>query len=580
MAQQVYPPCYTFAPAAAPQSRLGSRRGVDNAKYLQGGRVTSPGLSPEDRKLVLDLLGQIRQRLLTPNAIRSYDEEERFPEEVIREMLGPEIGLQLLFIPAEYGGMGAGARDIALVAEELAKICLGVATGFLAVQLGTEPILVAGTDEQKRRWLSRLVDEGAIVAFAATEPEAGSNLASLKTTATPVLDDDGRLIAYRLNGTKQFISNGGYADFVSVLAQTPEGPAFFVVEKGTEGFSAGKPEQKHGIRASNTAALTFADVLVPAENLLGETPGHGLTQANQVFAFTRLMVAAFGLGAGLAALSKVIPYAKERVQFGSPLMEKQGYTHKLIVPFVADLEAARAYIEAVADHFDQGETGLDAESAIAKLFATEVGNACAEAAIQALGGYGYIREYEVEKIKRDVRITTIYEGTSEIQQLIISSYRWRTSVQSKGAFYQSLAEKLEAAHQAHPDLKADVVAGLVRLLNRLFAAVHETKLTRQQHVMFQLALLASWAETSAALALKAASALDSGLAHAEYLRLCARINAAQSTRKAICTAAEVVYAAGRIPVAEAQELLCSRELDWARTQAGLLADMDALVASL
>lgn len=539
--------------------------------------MTSPGLAPEDRRLVLDLLAQIRQRLLTPEAIHTYDEEERFPEEVIREMLGPEIGLQLLFIPEEYGGMGAGARDIAAVSEELAKICLGVATAFLAVHLGTEPILVAGTEDQKRKWLSRLVENGAIVAFAVTEPEAGSNLANLKTTATPVLDEGGGITAYRINGAKQFISNGGYADFLTVLAQTPDGPAFFLVEKGMKGFSAGRPEQKHGIRASNTAALTFDDVLVPAENLLGETPGQGLAQANEVFAFTRLMVGAFGLGAGMAALEKVLPYAKERVQFGSPLIEKQGYTHKLIVPFAADLEAARAYIEAVADRFDAGETGLDAESAIAKLFATEVGNACAESAIQALGGYGYIREYEVEKIKRDVRITTIYEGTSEIQQLIISSYRWRSTVQSKGAFYEALAEKLEATHRVHPDLKADSVAGAVRLLNSLFTAAHQTKLTRQQHVMFQLALLASRVETSAALVQKAVAAFTSDLPQAERLKLCARINAAQTARKAFAIAAEIIHGSGRWSVTEARTLLDSAGLDQASAQAGLLADMDTLV---
>lgn len=542
--------------------------------------LTPRGLSPEDRRLVLDLLGQIRQRLLTPDAIRAYDEEERFPEEVIREMLGPEIGLQLLFIPEEYGGMGAGARDIAVVSEELAKICLGVATGFLAVHLGTEPILVAGTESQERKWLTKLVEDGAIVAFAVTEPEAGSNLANLKTTAIPVRDQGNCVTAYRIKGTKQFISNGGYADFLTVLAQTPEGPAFFVIERGTHGLTAGRPEQKHGIRASNTAALTFDDVVVPADNLLGEIPGQGLTQANEVFAFTRLMVGAFGLGAGTAALEKAIPYAKERIQFGSPLIEKQGYTHKLIAPFVVDLEAARAYIEAVADRFDAGERGLDAESAIAKLFATETGNACAEAAIQALGGYGYIREYGVEKIKRDARITTIYEGTSEIQQLIISSYRWRSSVQSKGAFYDSLAERLEAVHSAHPDLKADSVAAALRLLNRLFAAVHETKLTRQQHVMFQLALLASWAETGAALSHKAAAALDSRLPEAERLRLCARINAAQIARKALATGAEVVHGSGRWSPAEGDNLLASCGLGWASSQAGLLSDMDALVASL
>lgn len=536
--------------------------------------MEAAGLSHEERAAVLDLLSQIRSRLITPDRVRKFDEEETFPEDIIRHLLGPEIGLQLLFIPREYGGLGGSARDLALVSEELGKICLGISTGFLAVHLGTEPILIAGTEAQKRRWLAKVVEEGAIVAFAVTEPEAGSNLANLKTFATPVTDEEGRVSGYRITGTKQFISNGGYADFLTVLAQTPDGPAFFIVEKGTKGFAAGRPEQKHGIRASNTAPLTFDDVYVPADHLVGDTPGRGLEQANQVFAFTRLMVGAFALGAGISALQKAAAYAKDRIQFGSPLIEKQGYTHKLLVPFLIDLEASRAYIEQTADRFDAGEEQLEAESAIAKLFATETSNACAEAAIQALGGYGYIREYEVEKIKRDVRITTIYEGTSEIQQLIISTHRWRTTAQSKGGFYFSLAEQLDAAHAQNHDLKADVAASIIRLLGGLFLAVHETKLTRQQHLMFQLANLAACAETTAALVLRAAATSDNP--HAEYLALCARASAARTAQKACAIAAEVLHGSGRWSLSEAEEIIATSGFDLGVSQAGLLSDLDAL----
>ena len=172
---------------------------------------------------------------------------------------------------------------------------------------------------------------------------------------------------------------------------------------------------------------------------------------------------------------------------------------------MAKLEAARAYIEEVAERLDSGESDLQVEGAIAKLFATEIGNACADAAIQALGGYGYIREYDVEKIKRDVKITTIYEGTSEIQQLIISTFRWRSSVQSKYEFYEILAAQMDAVHAEQPDLKADVFAGLVRLVNRLIEEAHKAKATRQQYVMFHLATLATVAETGAALVKKAAA---------------------------------------------------------------------------
>jgi len=528
--------------------------------------------------MILDLLAQIRERMLTPEVLRAYDEQEIFPEKEIRELLGPDIGLQLLFLPSEYGGLGGGARDMAAVCEELGKICLGVATAFLVVHLGTDPIIVGATEAQKQKWLAKVAD-GAIVAYAVTESEAGSNLSNLKTTAAPVHDAGGSLVGYRLNGSKQFISSGGYADFLTVLAVAPEGPSFFIVEKDTPGFKAGRPEVKHGIRSSNTVPLTFDDVFVPTENLIGDVPGRGLAQANDVFGYTRLMVGALALGAGVAALGKVIPYAKQRVQFGSPLIEKQGYTHKLIVPFVARLEAARAYIEEVARRLDSGETGLEVEGSLAKLYASEVANACADAAIQALGGYGYIKEYDVEKIKRDVKITTIYEGTSEIQQLIISTNRWRTTVSSKGAFYEELAQRIDQVNDRHPGLKADSVAGIVRLLNRLFEVVHETKATRQQHIMFQLASLAAMAEPAAALVVKAADSIGA-TEEAERLRLCTRIDTALGAQSAFAIAAEVLYGSGKWSPAEAGAILASTGFDHEASQSDLIPDMDALRAIL
>jgi alkylation response protein AidB-like acyl-CoA dehydrogenase len=354
----------------------------------------------------------------------------------------------------------------------------------------------------------------------------------------------------------------------------PEGPSFFVVEKDTPGFSSGKPEEKHGIRASNTTALSFDNVLVPAENLLGGVPGQGLVQANEVFGYTRLMVAAMALGAGLAALERVIAYAKDRVQFGSPLMEKQGYTHKLVVPYVARLEAARAYIEEVAARLDSGETDLQLEGSIAKLYATETANACADAAIQALGGYGYIREYDVEKIKRDVKITTIYEGTSEIQQLIISTMRWRSVIGSKGAVYEDLARRMDSAHASHPHLKADVFAGILRLLGRLFDEVHKAKATRQQHVMFQLATLASIAETGAALVNKVKERDGLSPEGVDLLTLCARVNAGLAAQSAHATAGEILLGTGVWPAGEAEVIWQSVQFDYPRSQSGLVKDLD------
>jgi alkylation response protein AidB-like acyl-CoA dehydrogenase len=211
------------------------------------------------------------------------------------------------------------------------------------------------------------------------------------------------VVAYRLTGRKQWISNGGTADLYSILANAPGGPSWFVLERGLERFDHGEPENKHGIRLSNTAALFLDDVEVDADRLLGGVEGQGLVQAQQVFGYTRLMVAAFGLGAGWAALDRAIPYSAERIQAGGPLSEKQGYTHKLIVPHVARLEAARAYIEETAERIDVEDGLFNTEGAIAKYMASEAGNGAADAAIQALGGYGYVHDYMVEKIKRDVR---------------------------------------------------------------------------------------------------------------------------------------------------------------------------------
>lgn len=492
-----------------------------------GGGVALYGLDLESRKMVLETLQLVRERLLPKEKVLELDREEVFPEEIIREMMGPEIGLHLLFIPEAYGGMGGGARDSCALTREMAKICLGVATAFFAIQLGADPIMFSGTEAQKEKWLGRIAEGESLVAYAVTESEAGSNLAALKTKAQPVTDESGRVTEYIINGSKQFISNGGYADFLTVLANTPEGPTFFVVEKDMPGFQPGKAEEKHGIRASNTSALTFSDVHVPAENLLGDEPGQGLKQANKVFGHTRLVVAALGIGAGEAALEIALRYAKERIQFGTPLSEKQGYNHKLIVPNAVRLAAASAYMEVQAERLDRGEEDLQVEGSVAKYFATEAGNRAAEDAIQALGGYGYTAEYEVEKIKRDVKITCIYEGTSEIQQSIIGMFRWRSSVKSKWRFYEELAEEMDRIAETAPETKAGVFARAARTLNRLIRFCHEQKLTKQQHVMFCLADAMTYVEVGVALARKAAQAAGGDAAGTEMLTAMSRVFAAE-----------------------------------------------------
>jgi alkylation response protein AidB-like acyl-CoA dehydrogenase len=488
-------------------------------------RPQGGGLDEETRQMVVDTVHQLSQRLLTQKAVLEWDRDEIFPEQAVREMLSPEIGLQLLFIPEIYGGMGGGAMDCCVVTREMSKICLGVGTAFFAIQLGSDPIIVGGTEAQKEKWLGAVAEGKSLVAYAVTEPEAGSNLASLKTKAEPVVDDAGKITGYRINGSKQFISTGGYADFVTVLAQTPEGPTFFVVEKGAEGFKQHKGEEKHGIRASNTSPLTFSDVFVPVENMIGGTPGKGLKQANQVFGYTRLMVAAMALGAGEAALDIAIPYARERVQFGSPLSEKKGYTNKLIVPHWVNLKAAAAYIEAIARRLDTEDEDLQVEGSIAKLFTTESANRAADDAMQALGGYGYICEFGVEKIKRDVKITCIYEGTSEIQQNIISTFRWKKTRKGKGAYYETIARDLEEYHGNCDRAGCLTFAACARTLNRTIDFAHENRLTRHQQVMFALADMMAHVEVGEAMGrLAAGQADDTILAAARvFANTCARL---------------------------------------------------------
>ncbi len=462
------------------------------------------GLSPEMCDMVIQTLQQVLGREMPDSRILELDSRDECPEDLVRKLLSPDVGLHLIFLPEDVGGLGGGARDICRVSEVMSGIDLGLATTFLAILLGTDPILVGGTPEQKQHWLSRIATGQVIVAYGVTEPEVGSNVAGIKTVADRVLDADGNVKGYRLNGAKQFITNGGIADIYTILAKTPEGPSFFVVERGTPGLDVGRHEDKHGIRVSNTTGVLLEDVEVPAENLLGGVEGQGLKQANAVFGYTRLMVGAFGLGAGQAALERALAYGRTRIQFGAPLVEKEGYLLQLLVEPWIDLAAGRAHMEEIALIIDGGQHDMGTEGAIAKLWCTEAGNRAADAAIQAHGGYGYTREYMVEKMKRDVRITTIYEGTSEIQRSIIAMYRWKETVRSKGGFYAELAAKMEQLHQSDGGVGADLVARAVRALNSVVLHLHKQRKTRHQIVMFTFAEMMAMVEVAAAFAAKAA----------------------------------------------------------------------------
>jgi len=539
-------------------------------------------IAPKTLKMSLKSLRDFAKKKLPDETLIELDERDECPLEIVRYMCNPDqLGIQLLFIPEEYGGLGGGAFDVYCICEEMARIDLGIATAVLATFLGSDPITVGATTEQKKHWLSRIADEGILFAYGATEPEAGSDLGALKTTADPVLQD-GHVVGYKINGNKQWISNGGIADAYTVLANTPAGPSWFVVEKGAKGFTHDEPEDKHGIRLSNTAALAFNDVYVNADRLIGGVEGQGLNQAQAVFGYTRLMVAAFGLGAGWAALDRAIPYSTKRIQAGAPLSEKQGYTHKLIVPHVVRLEAARSYIEETAERIDAGEGSLNTEGAIAKYMASEAGNAAAEAAIQALGGYGYTHEYMVEKISRDVRITTIYEGTSEIMEMTISRDRWQLHLKTRGQHYHEQAQALEKLHAQCPTVGADVAALAAHALGEVMEKARIGRLTRYQHILLRLGELIAYAECAGSLARRAARLTDGKLTEkanrrfdASALAALSRVFAREAALKVAEEGLRLVIGAGAVSDGEAAAFEASMQLPAIhRAQAGFIADMD------
>jgi alkylation response protein AidB-like acyl-CoA dehydrogenase len=549
--------------------------------------VGGEGLDLGTLNLMLEALGDFVEAELPESRILELDHEDTCPEDTVRAMCSDALGVQLVFIPEEYGGMGGNAFDSYRVCERLARVDIGLATSVFATFLGSDPVLMGGTEEQRKEWLGRIAEQGLLFAYGATEPEAGSDLGAMTTVAVPVRDEgSGEVTGYRITGRKQWISNGTIADACTVLALAPGGPSWFVVEKGTKGFSTAPPEDKHGIRLSNTAALFLDDVVVPVESLVGGVEGRGLVQAQQVFGYTRLMVAAFGLGGGWEAMDRAIRYSAQRIQGGAPLSEKQGYTHKLVVPHVVRLEAARAFVEETATRIDGGEGddgALNTEGAIAKYLATEAGVAAADAAIQAHGGYGYTRPYIVEKVRRDVRITTIYEGTSEILEMTIARDRWQHHLKTRGAHYLDAATRVRALHASHPTAGADVAALGLECLAGVLEACRVGRLTRNQHVLLRLGELIAYAESAAALVRRSAAAAERQLPEKADRRFDAAALAAVSrafAREAALKVAEEgvrwVSGAATDPAA-AGRLAAGLPLDQVRAaQAGLLADMDAV----
>lgn len=369
----------------------------------------------EEQQMIKDLARRIADEKVAPRALE-FDESGEFPWEIMKILA--DADLFGVYLPEEYGGMGGGVLEQCLVVEELSRACSGVAVSYAASGLGCMPILVLGSEEQKKKYLPEIASGRKLAAYGLTEANAGSDVAGMETTA--VLDGD----EYVINGTKQWITNGGEAEIYTVMAVTnknkgPRGISCFIVEKGTPGFSFGKKENKMGIRASATRELIFDNCRVPKENLLGGKEGVGFVAAMRTFDRTRPGIGAQAIGVAQGALDAAVKYAHERVQFGQPISSFQAIQH-MLADMATQVEAARALVYATAKMIDGGAKNFSKESSMAKVFASDVAMKVTVDALQVFGGYGYMKEYPVEKMVRDAKITQIYEGTNQIQRNIIA----------------------------------------------------------------------------------------------------------------------------------------------------------------
>jgi alkylation response protein AidB-like acyl-CoA dehydrogenase len=344
------------------------------------------------------------------------DETEEFPWQIIKHL--GDAGLFGIFIPEEYGGTKAGIMELCLVVEELSRVCSGVALCYAATALGVTPIILFGNDTQKRKYLPDIAAGKKLAGFAITEENAGSDAGGLETIATKVTG------GYKLNGTKRFITNGGEAVTYVVIALTdkskgPRGATAFIVEKGMTGFSFGRKENKMGIRASATRELVFDDCFVPAENILSRE-GMGFIITMRTFDFTRPGIAAQALGVAQGAFEAALNHAKTRNQFGHPIIAIQSVQH-MLANMAMDIEATRGLVYNTARTIDSGVKDTTLESAMAKVFSSDMAMRITTDAIQIFGGVGYMRDYPVEKMMRDAKITQIYEGTNQVLRNVIGS---------------------------------------------------------------------------------------------------------------------------------------------------------------
>jgi len=385
-------------------------------------------LTPE-QKMIQDLARKVAEEKMLP--VRAeLDEKEEFPWEIVK--ISAEAGLMGVSMPEEYEGFGGGILEYCLVAEELSRVCLGIATSVVASGLGAMPILLFGNPEQKKKYLPDIAKGRKLGAFGLTEADAGSDAGAIRTTAARTAE------GYVLNGTKQWITNGGEAEIYSIIAMTnrskgPRGASALIVEKGTPGFNFGKKEKKMGIRASATRELVFQDCFIPKENLIGKE-GMGFIVTMRTFDRTRPGVGAQGVGLAQGALDEAVRYAREREQFEKKIISFQAIQH-LLADMATLVEAARALVYSIARYIDQSENPKEISkvSGMAKVFASDVAMKVTTDAVQILGGYGYMRDYPVEKMMRDAKILQIYEGTNQIQRNIIGLELNKEYAGKKGA---------------------------------------------------------------------------------------------------------------------------------------------------
>jgi len=369
----------------------------------------------EQQKTIKSLARRIAEEKILP--VRAeLDEREEFPWDIMKDLADSDMFR--VFFPEEYEGLGGGCLDLCLVVEELSRVCSGVAVSYAATALGSIALLQYGTEEQKQKYLPDIAAGKRLAAFALTEPTAGSDASAIKTTAEKATG------GYVLNGTKQFITNGGEAEIYTVIALTDKtrgarGASAFLVEKDTPGFSFGKKEKKMGIRASSTRELIFRNCLVAEENMIGRQ-GMGFIMTMKVLDRSRPGIGAQAVGLAQGALEAAVDYAQQRVQFGHPIIALP-VVQNMLADMAIQVEAARTLTYAVARTIDSGAKNFTEESAMAKVFASDTAMKVTTEAVQILGGAGYMRDYPVEKMMRDAKITQIYEGTNEVLRGTIAS---------------------------------------------------------------------------------------------------------------------------------------------------------------